>query len=100
MSNSGKKFDFQGVLNNIKSMISPESNTPSPDPSDAIGMKIAELSVLAQQLTKSHEEQAKELANVNRLLNDLFKDLEAFSNPPENKTEEKQEDKKEETKKD
>lgn len=62
MSNSGKKFDFQGVLNNIKSMISPESNTPSPDPSDAIGMKIAELSVLAQQLTKSHEEQAKELA--------------------------------------
>ncbi|ABS78188.1 hypothetical protein [Coxiella burnetii] len=100
MSNSGKKFDFQGVLNNIKSMISPESNTPSPDPSDAIGMKIAELSVLAQQLTKSHEEQAKELANVNRLLNDLFKDLEAFRNPPENKTEEKQEDKKEETKKD
>ncbi|AAO90058.1 hypothetical protein [Coxiella burnetii] len=100
MSNSGKKFDFQGVLNNIKSMISPESNTPSPDPSDAIGMKIAELSVLAQQLTKSHEEQAKELANVNRLLNDLFKDLEAFRNPPENKTEEKQKDKKEETKKD
>ncbi|MBW5802911.1 hypothetical protein FIV31_06035 [Coxiella endosymbiont of Ornithodoros amblus] len=100
MSNSGKKFDFQGVLDNIKSMISPESNTPSPDPSDAIGMKIAELSVIAQQLTKSHEEQAKELSNVNRLLSDLFKDLEAFRNPPENKKTEKQEDKEEETKND
>ena len=89
MSDSSKKFDFQGVLNNIKSMISLESNTPSPDPSDVIGMKITELSILAQQLTKAHEEQAKELGKVNRLLNDLFKSLETLRNLASNKKEER-----------
>ena len=88
MSDSSKKFDFQGVLNNIKSMISLESSTPNPDPDDVIGMKITELSVLVQQLTKTHEEQAKELGKVNRLLNDLFKNLEALRNLAENKKEE------------
>ena len=99
MNNSGKKFDLQGILNNIKSMINPESNTPNPDPSDIIGMKIAELSILAQQLAKAHERHAKELTKVNRLLNQLFKDLEALCNPPEHK-EEKPEEKEEEQNRD
>lgn len=99
MNNSGKKFDLQGILNNIKSMINPESNTPTPDPSDVIGMKIAELSILTQQLAKAHESHAKELTKVNQLLNQLFKDLEILCNPPGNK-EEKSEEKEEEQNRD
>ena len=80
MTNSGKKFDLQGILNNIKSMISPESNTPNVNPDDEIGVKVAGLSVLIQQLAKTYAEQSKEFTKVNRLLNELFKDIEALRN--------------------
>ena len=82
-----KKFDFQSILNNIKSMISLEGATPNPNPDDAIGMKIAELSVLTQRLIKAHEKQAKELTKMNLLLNDLFKDIETLRNLPESEKE-------------
>ncbi|QTS84095.1 hypothetical protein [Coxiella endosymbiont of Amblyomma nuttalli] len=80
MSTLGKKFDFQNILNNIKSMISPEEMIPNPNPDDAIGIKIAELSVLTQQLTKVHEEQVKELTKMNRLLSELMRDVETLRN--------------------
>ncbi|AKQ33559.1 hypothetical protein [Candidatus Coxiella mudrowiae] len=83
MTNSSKKFDLQGILNNIKSMISPEGSTPDVNPDDAISIKISELSLLTQQLAKTHAEQAKEFTRINRLLNDLFKDIEALRNPLE-----------------
>ncbi|WP_304985363.1 hypothetical protein [Coxiella-like endosymbiont] len=82
MTNSSKKFDLQGILNNIKSMISLEGSTPDVNPDDVIGMKIAKLSLLTQQLAKTHAEQAKEFTRINRLLNDLFKDIEALRNSP------------------
>ena len=78
MSESGKKFDFNEIINNIKSMISPDSNVPSPNPDDAIGMKVAELSLLAQELANAHSEQAKTLTKFNKLLNAVFKDIEAL----------------------
>lgn len=80
MTNSSKKFDLQGILSNIKSMISPEGNTPNVNPDDAIGMKVAGLSVLIRQLAKTYAKQSKEFTKVNRLLNELFKDIEAFRN--------------------
>ncbi|MFV9989152.1 MAG: hypothetical protein AB8V57_02515 [Coxiella endosymbiont of Dermacentor nuttalli] len=81
MINSGKKFDLHNILNNIKSMISSEGNTPDVNPDDAIGMKVAGLSLLTQQLAKTYAEQSKEFHKVNRLLNELFKDIEALRNP-------------------
>lgn len=73
-----KKFDIQGIITGIKSMISPEANTPQVNPDDAIGVKIAELSTLVQQLASAQAEQVKELTQVNKLLNSLFNDIEAL----------------------
>lgn len=89
------KFDLQSILNNIKSMINPESSTPDVKSSnDAIGMKVVELSLLVQQLAKKCTEQAKEFNKVNELLNDLFKDIEVlraqFGTSPVSKSSEKE----------
>lgn len=86
-----KKFDLQGIINSIKSVINPEGNTPNANPDDAIGMKIVELSTLVQQLTNAQAEHVKELANVNKLLNELFQDIEALrkASSPTDSSEEK-----------
>ena len=70
-----KKFDLSELINSVKTTINPTANTPKPDPSDVIGTQIAEISLLAQQLTNAQMEQAKALANLNKLLNKLYKDL-------------------------
>lgn len=78
MADALKKFDIQGIINSVKSMISPEGNIPNVNPDDAIGMKIAQLSTLVQQLANAQAEQVKELTQINKLLNGLFKDIEAL----------------------
>jgi hypothetical protein len=78
MADPLKKFDIQGIITNIKSIINPEGNTPNVNPDDAIGVKIAELSILVQHLATAQAEQVKELGRVNKLLNGLFSDIEAL----------------------
>jgi hypothetical protein len=73
-----EKFDINNIMDNIKSMISPEGETPTVDPDDAIGVKITQVSVIAQELTKEQTESAKKLATMNALLNELYKDIEAL----------------------
>lgn len=42
MTNSSKKFDLQGILNNIKSIISLESYSPDVNSDNVISTKIVE----------------------------------------------------------
>lgn len=74
LSDITKKFD--GLVSGIKSMINPAGGTPDVDPDDAIGLKIAELSIKVQQLSERHKEQSRALDEVNRLLNGVFRDIE------------------------
>lgn len=76
------KFDITGIVDNLKSMINPGGSTPEVDPSDAIGLKLAELSTLSQEVAKQHAELAKDFQKMNQLLNGIYKDLEQFRNPP------------------
>ena len=73
-----KKFDFNSIVGGIKSLLNQESETPQADPSDAIGVKIAQLSLMTQQMAKTHEQLAKDFTSVSHLLNELYKDLEAL----------------------
>lgn len=77
-----KKFDLNSLVGGIKSLLNPEGEVPQVDPSDAIGVKIAQLSLMMQQLAKSQEQHAKDFALASQLLNDLYKDLEALRHPP------------------
>ena len=77
LSDLTSKFDIDKILGGIKSMINPEGASPDVDPDDALGLKIAQLSALFQEMAKSHADLAKEFAKANEILNGLFKDLEA-----------------------
>lgn len=81
LSELTKKFDLNSLVGGIKSLLSQESETPQVDPSDAIGVKIAQLSLMTQQMGKTHEQLAKDFHSASQLLNDLYKDLEALRNP-------------------
>lgn len=87
LSELSKKFDLNSIVGGIKSLLNQESEseTPQADPSDAIGTKIAQLSLMTQQMAKTHEQLGKDFASVSHLLNDLYKDLEALRNLPESK---------------
>jgi len=77
LSDLTSKFDLDKILGGIKSMINPEGETPEIDPNDALGLKIAQLSALFQEMAKSHAQHAKDFTKANEILNGLFKDLEA-----------------------
>lgn len=83
------KFNFQNIVNDIKSMISPAGDTPQPDSSDALGIKLARLSVMAQELQAEHLEQGKKFAEMNALFNEVYQSLEAMRNPEKTETAEK-----------
>ena len=80
-----KKFDLNSIVGGIKSLLNQESETPQVDPSDAIGAKIAQLSLMTQQMAHTHDQLAKDFTTASHLLNDLYKDLEALRNPPASK---------------
>ncbi|OGT55068.1 MAG: hypothetical protein A3F17_08220 [Gammaproteobacteria bacterium RIFCSPHIGHO2_12_FULL_41_15] len=75
MNDKSSKFDFNALIGNIKAMINPTGSTPDPSPEDSIGLKIAELSVMVQELQQAYEEQGKQLNKINRLLNEVFQHL-------------------------
>jgi hypothetical protein len=73
-----KKLDIQGLVSSVKSMINPEGDTPKPVNGDALGEKMAALSMLLQNTAAALTEQGNQLAQANQLLNALFKDLETI----------------------
>ncbi len=72
------KFDLQSIVNSVKSIINPEPTTPKVAEGDPIGTKVVQISTLLQNLTHTHAQAAKDLTEVNNLLNELYKDLEVF----------------------
>jgi hypothetical protein len=89
LSELTKKFDLNSIVGGIKSLLNQAADVPIPqvDPSDAIGTKLAQLSLMTQQMAKTHEQLAKDLVAASQLFNELYKDLEALRRPPEIKTE-------------
>ena len=73
-----KKFNIQGIMNNVKSMVNPEANTPKPASGDLMGEKMANISMSLQETMKALGEQVKNLDSINQGINDLFKDLQAI----------------------
>lgn len=80
-----EKFDFtkqlKGLTDNLKSMINPGGGTANVDPSDAMGLKIAQATTLLTELSNAEKEQAKKFAELNGLMNGIFQDLQAIRNP-------------------
>jgi len=82
LSELAKKFDLNSIVGGIKSLLNQEGEIPQVDPSDAIGAKIAQLSLMTQQMAKTHEQLGKDFIAASHILNELYKDLEALRQPP------------------
>ncbi len=72
------KFDLQGIVNSIKTIINPEGGAPNVTEGDPIGAKIVQISTLLQTTANAQAQAGKDLTKINTLLNDLYQDLEAF----------------------
>lgn len=79
-----KKFDFQGIMDNVKSAINQLSQvTPKPAPEgDEIAAQFVTLIEKVQRIAKIQAEQAKEIAQVNLMLNELYREVDVFRHPP------------------
>lgn len=72
-------FDFQGLIKGIKSIITPPG-TPEPITGDQLGEKMAQISHLVRNLSKQHAQMAENYIEANRLVNELYEDLQTFRN--------------------
>lgn len=72
-----KKLNLNGIMDNVKSIITPGGVTPKAEDGDVVGLQLAELSLKIQELAKVNAEQAKRLAEVNKLFNAVFDQLKA-----------------------
>jgi hypothetical protein len=72
-----KKLNIGGLVDNVKSIVMPGANTPNPEEGDAVGLKLAEMSLLVQEIAGVHAEQAKRMAKLNGLYNETFNILKA-----------------------
>lgn len=71
------KFDLQSIVNSVKSIINPEA-TPKVAEGDPIGAKMVQISTLLQNVANAEAQSAKDLTQINNLLNELYQDLETF----------------------
>ncbi|MDF1796795.1 MAG: hypothetical protein P1U63_09690 [Coxiellaceae bacterium] len=76
-SDISKKLNIGGLVNNVKSLISPGGATPDPEEGDKVGHQLAELSLLMQELNEANEEQSRRMVEINKLFNLLFEELKA-----------------------
>ncbi|MGB6976395.1 MAG: hypothetical protein WBE18_02935 [Gammaproteobacteria bacterium] len=70
------KFDLQGIVDSVKSIITPGSSVPESIKDDPLVPRIAEISALLQQVMSVQAQQTEDLGKLNTLVNALYRDLE------------------------
>ena len=78
ISDLSKKFDLGGIVGNIKSLVNPGGDIPSADANDALGIKIARITLEMKDLIAEQEAMTKSLLAISRNLNATFNDLQAI----------------------
>ncbi len=68
------KFDFQKIINDLKSMIGPVV-IPEANKDDPIAYCLSELSKLAKDLAESHSKQADTIAKISTMLGTLHQEI-------------------------
>lgn len=69
------KFDLQGIINSVKTMINPEIKVPE---GDFIGEKVLKITELLKSASQANTQAADDLNKVKDLLSMLYSELEAF----------------------
>jgi len=78
LSKLANKIDIQGLMDNVKSMITPESQMPKPPEGDELAEKAALLISSIQEVANNHTEQTKLIQQLSKDINALYKSIEAL----------------------
>ncbi len=70
-----EKFDLQGIMDNVKSILSPGSAIPENIVGDPIAGKLALIYACTKKIAELQEQQDAEIARINTLVASLMKDL-------------------------
>jgi len=76
LSERKNKFDFDKILNSIKSMLGAEGSSIQVDVNDDLGNKIVQIKQLTRELSQSHLRLSKDFVKIDHLLAEVFKDIE------------------------
>lgn len=74
------KFDIQGIVKNVKSMISPGVEIPETAKGDPIMYKLSEITKELKILAELHVKQADELAKLDGMVGSLYQDITTLKN--------------------
>lgn len=74
------KFDIQGIVKNVKSMISPGVEIPETAKGDPIMYKLSEVTKGLKILAELQVKQADELAKLDGMVGSLYQDIAALKN--------------------
>jgi hypothetical protein len=75
-----EKFDLQGIVKDIKSLLNPGGDLPSDEmlaeaSHDPIAQKMAQISITLQNLTKKAAEQEELVLQVSKIVGELYKEV-------------------------
>ena len=73
-----EKIDLQSIVSNVKSIVSPGPEIPTPVEGDAVAKDLVEVIKQVHALADVHAQQAKNIAEINNKLNELCKSLQAL----------------------
>jgi hypothetical protein len=83
MSGEKKRFELpslQSVIDSVKGIIDPTSGVPSPDPDDALGLRLEKLAVLVKNLNEYQQEFSDEMAvqmkEISTLAGEIYDNIE------------------------
>ncbi|QLH43510.1 MAG: hypothetical protein HWD59_12915 [Coxiellaceae bacterium] len=71
------KFDLQGIVDSVKSVINPGSAIPANLEGDPVAAKLALVSQALDQLSQVHAQQEQQIAKITALINSIYQDLSA-----------------------
>jgi hypothetical protein len=72
------KIDLQGIVKNVKSIISPGSEIPQTVSENSLTYKLLEIAKGLKTLVDLHTKQADELARIDGLVGSLYHDIDAL----------------------
>lgn len=75
-SKIAEKLDLQGIMQNVKSVISPGSVIPEHLEGDPVVAKLALIHAAMQTVKQLHDQQEQEITKINTIIASIYKDIE------------------------
>ena len=77
------KLNFQEIMDNVKSIISPDSAVPDAPEGDEVAVKLVEMLAITKELAQASAQQADQISTLHKEINTLYRKLSAAAKAEE-----------------